>query len=418
MRSINSLAQKLFFARQGENGLRSLTIDVSPWLQQAPGLTITVAAVRPTEATAYIPANVVVEDGVLTWTADTIDTAIPGTGLMLVRGTDTDGNVIKSAQSSFVIEPAFDDTTYEPTPVEESWLTNAEARLAEMLEGIGEATETAETVLSGYVDGLKSDAEAAIGDALSYLSQQAEGYVTDWLEENITQETGYVLDAGLTEPAAAAQAKAVGDRMADIERDADALYEYEQVASGSLVDVTDYQGEKIGKVTSTINVSAAISSVQLFCAGKNHLVLKEASGSSGSFTWTNNPATGAVTLNGTTSSKVNLFFGYNNNTFGTTLARYNTKWRASIVKSAENDSVRIGFNGNTTNADTYTYNASKTDYSKVVSICIPSGTTCDNLVVYPMLEYGDYPQEVSFEPFSDIVKEHTFVTSVTSATVE
>ena len=43
------------------------------------------------------------------------------------------------------------------------------------------------------------------------MSQNIANATTNWLEENITQETGYVLDDSLTVTGAAADAKAVGD---------------------------------------------------------------------------------------------------------------------------------------------------------------------------------------------------------------
>ena len=43
------------------------------------------------------------------------------------------------------------------------------------------------------------------------MSQNIADATANWLEENITQETGYVLDDSLTVTGAAADAKAVGD---------------------------------------------------------------------------------------------------------------------------------------------------------------------------------------------------------------
>lgn len=54
--------------------------------------------------------------------------------------------------------------------------------------------------------------EAAAKDYADHIADPVSGLVTDWLEENITQETGYVLDASLTSAAAAAPAKTVGDK--------------------------------------------------------------------------------------------------------------------------------------------------------------------------------------------------------------
>ena len=178
MYSVNSISRQIFIGRKGETGTRSVQFDVSAWMQINDGLTVGIVAIRPGETEAYVPAEVTAANGVLTWVPDAVDTAIPGTGVMLIRGTDSDGNVIKSAQTTYVVESAFDDDGYTPTPVEESWLTHAEAELA------------------------------------AFIAQGVGPVVTDWLDENITQETGYVLDRSLTVQDAAADAKATGDAVA------------------------------------------------------------------------------------------------------------------------------------------------------------------------------------------------------------
>ena len=169
--------KQIFIGRKGETGTRSITFDVSSWLELNNTLEISIVAIRPGETSAYIPDGVTVSDEVLKWVPDLTDTAIPGTGVMLIRGTDAGGNVIKSVQMSYVVDNSFDDEGYEPTPTEESWLTQAEEKLAAMV------------------------AEGVAGEA------------AEWLEENITQETGYVIDTSLTVTGAAADAKKVGDEI-------------------------------------------------------------------------------------------------------------------------------------------------------------------------------------------------------------
>ena len=63
-----------------------------------------------------------------------------------------------------------------------------------------------ETVLSAYNDVLQ-----LLGDAIDMPAK-----VTEWLDEHITQETGYVLDTSLTIAGAAADAKATGDAIDDL----------------------------------------------------------------------------------------------------------------------------------------------------------------------------------------------------------
>lgn len=218
----------------------------------------------------------------------------------------------------------------------------------------------------------------------------------------------------------AAESEDIRSLNEDIANLKDALMELVPAATGNSVDVSEYAGKSIRKVTSAINAGTAVESVKLFCAGKNHLKLKTASGTSGGITWVNDPVAGTVILNGTATGKVNLFFGFSNSPFAESIPVYNAKWRASIAKSAENSGVRIGFNGNPATSETvYEGTAGTTStYYMVASVLITSGTTCDNLVVSPMLEFGDYPETVSFEPYRGFVEEHTFEEAVTTVEID
>ena len=198
----------------------------------------------------------------------------------------------------------------------------------------------------------------------------------------------------------------------------DDVYDLNPVATANSIDVTSYQENTFPKATSSINEGSAVSSVKLYCCGKNHLKLRNTSGGSSGFTWTSN-TDGSVTLNGTADKKYYLYFGAGDNPIGEVLFVYYSRWRASITKSAQNDAVQIGFNGDG-QGDYYNWSDTTSKYSNSVGILIPSGTVCDNLTVYPMLEYGDYRQETTFtyEAFSGFVKEHTFDPSVTTGTVD
>lgn len=177
MYSINTLA-RIDIGRQGETGLRKVAIDCTAWTAVYPGLGLVLAAIRPGETNVYLPTGVTVDSGVLTWVPDETDTAIVGTGVFGIQGTDASQNVIKSATAQYTIEDSIDgNSSYVPDPPEESWLAHAEAVLSDML---------------------------------AQLAAQNAPTVTAWLEENITQETGYVLDTSLTVAGAAADAKAAG----------------------------------------------------------------------------------------------------------------------------------------------------------------------------------------------------------------
>lgn len=55
------------------------------------------------------------------------------------------------------------------------------------------------------------------GELTEYLQPYVSNTVTDWLEENITEPVGVVIDSSLTVAGAAADAKAVGDRLSPVE---------------------------------------------------------------------------------------------------------------------------------------------------------------------------------------------------------
>ena len=104
MYAVDNCPRRVFVGRRGEQGMRRVQFDVSAWLEINSGFTIEILAIRPGEETVYHPAEVTVSDGVLTWVPDPIDTELAGTGRMLVRGEDENGNVIKSSERTFVIE--------------------------------------------------------------------------------------------------------------------------------------------------------------------------------------------------------------------------------------------------------------------------------------------------------------------------
>lgn len=211
MYSINSLI-RVEAGRQGETGLRKVVIDCSAWTQSYPDLSIALVAIRPGETEPYVPTGATLSDGILTWIPDAVDTAIAGTGLLGIQGTDASEHVIKSAKTTYVVESAVDTPQgYVPSEPEESWLAHAEAVLQDMLDR---------------------------------LAAQSAGTITDWLEENITQETGYVIDTSLTVQNAAADAKAAGAVRDNLDADIDIhtpqlvipCYDMADTADGSVVD--------------------------------------------------------------------------------------------------------------------------------------------------------------------------------------
>ena len=70
--------------RQGEALVTLVQIDASAWLEQLPGCTLLVAALRPTESVVYLP-NVTVQGGLISWRVTEDDTAKAGWGRAEVR---------------------------------------------------------------------------------------------------------------------------------------------------------------------------------------------------------------------------------------------------------------------------------------------------------------------------------------------
>ena len=89
-------------------------------------------------------------------------------------------------------------------------------------------------------------------DVLSYLmggkieSELVTQTITDWLDENVAQETGYVIDKSLTVEDAAADAKKTGQELSDLKSAITILEEGKQTLSP---EMGDYNGSAI--VTST-----------------------------------------------------------------------------------------------------------------------------------------------------------------------
>lgn len=82
MLNINTL-NRLYLGVQGENKARTISIDVSPWLEEYPNGTIYLWHIRNGEELEYVPAYVEtdMEKKVLTWQPSSLDTFYAGCGL-------------------------------------------------------------------------------------------------------------------------------------------------------------------------------------------------------------------------------------------------------------------------------------------------------------------------------------------------
>lgn len=119
----------------GENKSRIIRIDVSEWLDKWPNAVISALVCRPEETSVY-PADIVVENGTLTWIVGRADVAIAGHGY-----------------AQFVAKDAYEDTQYMSRVIETT--------VHESIDGdmLGEVPEAAQ----GWVSQVLSATAAVTG---------------------------------------------------------------------------------------------------------------------------------------------------------------------------------------------------------------------------------------------------------------
>lgn len=92
----------------------------------------------------------------------------------------------------------------------------ADAALAEAARVSAQASAVSagesKTAAAGSAEAA-ADSEAAAKNYADHIADPVGGIVTQWIEDNLQQETGYVIDGGLTVANAAADAKVVGDNL-------------------------------------------------------------------------------------------------------------------------------------------------------------------------------------------------------------
>lgn len=121
--------------RQGENGTQVVVIDASAWLDELPGCTMTVAAIRPGENTVYLP-EIRVEGGVITWPITGDDTANAGWGRGEIRA-QLGEKVKKSAVFRTRVEPSLEAPGEGLPPAPPGWAQ-------EILQAVKAASASAE----------------------------------------------------------------------------------------------------------------------------------------------------------------------------------------------------------------------------------------------------------------------------------
>lgn len=207
--------QALLLGRVGENRATRVLIDLKSILSQYPDAIASITVKQP--GRVEYPATVKQEGGVLTWeitSADIGDKAGSGQAQITIR--DADGTVIKTAIACTRISESLGDATAPaPDPVE-NWIDKATGTLADV-ERAGNAAQEVADEVQRRLDN---------GDFVGPQGPQGpKGEKGDKGDTGAKGEPGKdaVIDATLTQEGEAADAKATGEAINQITRDAIAL---------------------------------------------------------------------------------------------------------------------------------------------------------------------------------------------------
>lgn len=216
--------QALLLGRVGENRATQVLIDLKSILIQYPDAIASITVKQPGR-TEY-PATVKQEGGILTWeimSTDIGDKA--GSGQAQITIQDADGTIIKTAIAcTRVGESLGDAAAPAPDPVE-NWIDKATGTLADVERAGNAAQEVADEVQRRLDNGDFVGLQGPKGDTGATGAQGAKGDKGDKGDTGAKGEPGKdaVIDATLTQEGEAADAKATGEAINQITRDAIAL---------------------------------------------------------------------------------------------------------------------------------------------------------------------------------------------------
>lgn len=119
---INALprAIPLCLGVQSEYGARPISIDVSAWVGRWPDIIVSVQPVRPGEDVSYPAAGVTRSGNIVTWTPNSYDTEIPGTGSVEIIGL-ADGVKIIRTGAATTIAPTKSSVSKTPEDPIAAW---------------------------------------------------------------------------------------------------------------------------------------------------------------------------------------------------------------------------------------------------------------------------------------------------------
>lgn len=150
---IDNLPYALPLGNQTETGVTTITIDMSPWLDQWPGMETVIMATRPGESAAY-PAATHMEGNCIVWTVNGADTAIAGRGtaeiLGLVDGVRKLSQIVRTRIKASTVA-----NTMEPPEGAQPWVDeviNAANEIKNMTAQ-AETLQPGDAATASYADG-------------------------------------------------------------------------------------------------------------------------------------------------------------------------------------------------------------------------------------------------------------------------
>ena len=190
---IDNLPYALPLGNQTETGVTTITIDMSPWLDQWPGMETVIMATRPGESAAY-PAATRMDGSNIVWTVNGADTAIAGRGtaeiLGLVDGVRKLSQIVRTRINASTVA-----TTMEPPEGAKPWVDeviNAADEIKNMTAQ-AETLQPGDAATASYADGkltlgIPRGAKGDIGDTGPKGDPGSDAEVT---AENIQSALGY-----------------------------------------------------------------------------------------------------------------------------------------------------------------------------------------------------------------------------------
>lgn len=183
----------IFIGYKGENHARCLIFDLTDCIEEFGDGGFAISFMRHGDAQPYIVTDTDQLDYTAIWEINATDTAVEGYGMVQLQYIVGE-TVCKTAMYRTVTFDSNESAGDVPDPYEN--LLDQIAAYAALAQGSAAAAERAEVNATAQADRIISTTADAVGD---------------WLEDNIGEISGYVIDKSLTVSDAAADAKVAGD---------------------------------------------------------------------------------------------------------------------------------------------------------------------------------------------------------------